>query len=58
MTKESVENRFQRAQVLPGASIHHVTDKDGIVATDPVAKLVFRVKCIYNQLEAKFYKGN
>lgn len=49
---------FQRAKVVPGASIHHETDKDGIVDTDPAAKLVFGVKCIYNLLKGKCYEGN
>lgn len=49
---------FQRAKVVSDASIHHITDEGGIAATDPVAKLVLRVKCIYNQLESKFCKGN
>lgn len=43
---------------MSDAPIHHITDEDGIVATDPVAKLVLRVKCIYNKLEFKFYKEN
>lgn len=49
---------FQRAKAVSDAPIHHITDEDGIVATDPVAKLVLRVKCIYKKLEFKFYKEN
>lgn len=50
VTEESAGNLSERVNVVSDAFIHHITDEVGIVATDPVAKLVLRVKCIYNQL--------
>jgi len=56
MTEESVGS-LSKHEGSVKCFIHHITDEDSIIVTDPVAKLVLRVKCIYNQLNPNS-KGN